>query len=528
MQMISRETGIIKDNVISFVGAQVEWLLESDPQTEQEAEELVWRFILPVVRILLAVLLARRCWRVTVAELTDHSLSPSDVSFRLEPNYWAVLSTTFGGIVVPWFTFRHKTGGKPTRTASRSVLPLHPRCHSSTLLLRWEALLGTHAVFGTAERLLGTLTHGAVSLEDTTIASHCEVMGLMVDRSLMYLLPEAIREHLHKYAAVDEETGFPLLNVSTDAHNERCYVEDTWEAKYRNTHAIRIWYTDRRTGHGVTVGCEFIVGDSDAVVAAFDDLVARGILPANGDYGAGVVAQLVFVADGMPWFKERIVPKFPGMVTVLDNKHLLGRILTTLKAILRKGSPKIQLLYGELCQWITGRRPGSKKPAGIRATGPGSRPGNPPKGKLRNYPSWDPAQLAELGLPSHYGGALVAKLTQLPEAKTNDQHQAVESLLNYAIERVNDIRYAEFSQRGITISSAPIESLHRVAQSRVKLSGQTWTPQKLQAVLNLRVINYLGHEPLFWAQQAVAGRLRTRFEDQLAARSTARQVKGAA
>ena len=346
MKMISRETGIIKENVVAAINAQLEELFKAEPCTEQEAEEVVWQFLLSIGWLLDSVLLARCCWQKTVAELADRGMTPDDVTFRLETDYWAVLETTFGTVLVPWFTYRHKRGAKATRTASRSVLPLHPRCHSSTLLLRWVALLGTHAVFATAEHLLKTLTHGTVSLEDTTIASHCDAVGRLVERQDMYKSPEEIREHLLKYATVDKKTGEPLLNVSTDAHNELCYVEDTWQAKYRNVHAIRMWYTDKRTGRGVTLGGEFLVGSYEVVMAAFEDLITEGILPANGDYGDGVVAQLVFVADGMPWFKDHIVPKFSDLVTVLDNRHLLKRILDTLKAICRKGSPKVRQLYG--------------------------------------------------------------------------------------------------------------------------------------------------------------------------------------
>jgi hypothetical protein len=221
MDIISRETGIVKENVIDRVISRTEQLLEEDPKDEAATEVIVWRYVLDIAVLMMTVLLARRCFRITTAELADFGLSPNKVNFRLERDYFAILKTTFGTIVVPWFTYRRKIGpnggAEATRTASRSVLPLHPRCHSSTMLLRWEALLGTHAVFGTAESLLTTLTHGEVTLEDTTIASHCEVIGSLVDRTLMYKSPEMIRDELSEHAVLDKKTGKPLLNVSCDA-----------------------------------------------------------------------------------------------------------------------------------------------------------------------------------------------------------------------------------------------------------------------------------------------------------------------
>jgi len=519
MSVISQKTGISKEAVIAIVINLVEQLFDEDPKNEEEAEKSVWQFLLGVAPILMTALLARRCWNLTMEELAERRLTlGEDVSLRLDESYWAKLLTTFGAIAVPWFTYRHKRGAPATRTASRSVIPLHPRCHSSTMLLRTETLLGSHAVFSTAEKLLSTLTHGAVTLEDTTIGAHCEIVGGLVERNLMYKPPETIREQLDERATTDQETGLPLLYVSTDAFNLQYYEGATWEAGYRNTHSIRLWYVDKKTGRGVTVGGEFIVGNCEAVEAAFDDLIARGILPADGDYG-GVKALLVFVADGMPWFKERLVAKFSEMLVVLDNKHVLTRILNTLKAIFRKGSSRIKEWYRKLCRWVTGRTPGEKKPAGPRATGPNSRPrrrdGEDRAGKRRNYPSWNRADAIEWDLPGHYGGALIAFIESSIQTKAKKHAKILDGLIDYLIERVDDIRYAEFSERGISISSAPIESFHRIAQTRTKLPGQTWTDQKLQAILNLRVVNYLGREPELWGQSDITEQLRSSFDDRL-------------
>jgi hypothetical protein len=64
---------------------------------------------------------------------------------------------------------------------------------------------------------------------------------------------------------------------------------------------------------------------SDRVFAGgiFKDLIARGILAADGDYGDDVVAQLVWLSDGMPWFKDHILLLLSDVVVILDVYHLL-------------------------------------------------------------------------------------------------------------------------------------------------------------------------------------------------------------
>lgn len=530
--MISRETGVSNEVVLGYCGDVLGRLLASGAKDEAEAELAVWRAMLALAPVLLSALLAARCWEKTIAEIEGRRLSQSDVSFRLEADHWAKLNTSVGDVVFPWFTYRVKNAegkeGRATRTASRSVAPLHPRTRSSTLLIRLSALVGTHAVFGTAETLLRTITQGAATLEDTTIARHCELVGGLVDRSLMYHSPAEIRDALRDHATRDD-LGRPLLNISTDAHNEQLYEGDTWESKYRNIHAVRLWYTDKKTGRGVTVGGEFIVGTSVALIAAFDDLIERGVLPNDGDYGQSVVSQQVFVSDGMPWFQDSIVNKFTGIVVVLDNKHLLKRLLDTLKSIFRKNSPKIQEFYHKLCPWVVGRSPSEKTSSKNRITGPGSRPRRAkgeainPKPKVRTFPEWDEAALQANGLPTHCGGALLLELSRIPEPKTDEKWKVLEGLLNYVSVRIEHMRYADFYRRNITISSAPIESFHRVAQTRLKLPGVTWSPRMMQSMLNLRVLHFMGNEEKFWAQSGLAVSMRSALDQGLGKRRADRE-----
>jgi hypothetical protein len=51
------------------------------------------------------------------------------------------------------------------------------------------------------------------------------------------------------------------------------------------------------------------------------------------------------------------------------------------------------------------------------------------------------------------------------------------------------MKYCEFRSQGLSIGSGPMEAAHRtVIQTRMKRSGQRWTSNGAQAMLNLRVL----------------------------------------
>lgn len=74
----------------------------------------------------------------------------------------------------------------------------------------------------------------------------------------------------------------------------------------------------------------------------------------------------------------------------------------------------------------------------------------------------------------------------VPGTKGKQKHK--EKLLNYLTTNKKRIDYGTFSEKGLLIGSGAIEAAHRdVIQKRLKLSGQRWTIQGAQQVLNLRV-----------------------------------------
>lgn len=72
------------------------------------------------------------------------------------------------------------------------------------------------------------------------------------------------------------------------------------------------------------------------------------------------------------------------------------------------------------------------------------------------------------------------------DTKGKQKHK--EKLLSYLTNNKQRIDYGRFSEMGLLIGSGAIEAAHRnIVQKRLKLSGQRWTIQGAQQVLNIRV-----------------------------------------
>jgi hypothetical protein len=63
-------------------------------------------------------------------------------------------------------------------------------------------------------------------------------------------------------------------------------------------------------------------------------------------------------------------------------------------------------------------------------------------------------------------------------------------LVDYYQNNLSRMDYKGFRDRNLLIGSGPMEAAHRtVIQTRMKRSGQRWTPTGAQAMLNLRVLS---------------------------------------
>lgn len=518
MRTIVSGVGVDKDAVVAEVVRLIDELWKTTPQDEREAETSVLSVVFSVGRLLLAALIARHCWQTALKEIGDRS---NDVRFRLDRDYWGYLKTALGTVRFPLFAYRWRTiGGWATRKPSvGSFLPSLGKCRSSLTLLKLEVALGSRVPFRQAEGMLSLVTHGEVAVHDTTIASHCVTVASALDRRWFYESPEVFMNVLRRRAILDKRTGKPLIFVSSDAHAQRFYEGDTWDRGWKMVNALRVYTLDRRTHQIIHLGGEFIVGDCRAVGAVLDDLNDRGILPFDALWRVRgrqpVAAQIVFIADGMPWFDDHIVSRFPGVEVILDAFHVLERIGKLLAVLFGQGSKAAKEAYRRLCLIVTGRTPptkdtSSKKRRGTRL--PKKSNAKPRShGKQRAFPEVDVAAAESVQIPPNSASTLVLAITELP-ATNSTQQEAIDSLLGYLVERYDRIRYAEAWQRGWVLSSAPIESFHRIAQGRLKLPGATWVPETAQAILNLRLLHATGRDKEFWADKDATDAIAIAFK----------------
>ncbi|MCY7293724.1 MAG: hypothetical protein LH615_16220 [Ferruginibacter sp.] len=148
--------------------------------------------------------------------------------------------------------------------------------------------------------------------------------------------------------------------------------------------------------------------------------------------------RLVFINDGAIWIKNWIEDAYPQAVSVLDYYHACEHLY--------------QFTEVHFKDKLTGQ-------------------------------NWAEAQ-KELMLNSEVG-KVIKHIRQL-KSKNNE----AEKLINYYQSNINRMDYVAYKKIGAgIIGSGAIESAHRtVVQKRMKLSGQRWTIEGAQHLLNLRVI----------------------------------------
>ena len=71
--------------------------------------------------------------------------------------------------------------------------------------------------------------------------------------------------------------------------------------------------------------------------------------------------------------------------------------------------------------------------------------------------------------------------------KTTQQDNALQDVIRYYENNIERMKYGTFIKKGYLIGSGSIESAHRnVVQQRLKLSGQRWSIEGAQRIVNLR------------------------------------------
>ncbi len=484
--------------------------LASLPSMEMDLREFEQRFVRELFafgRIALSLLLGQLCCQATEQDLRRRKLKPSQVKLRLDEDYWAHVKTTVGAVRVPLYAYREQTAcGSVTRTPARhSVLPYHRRCRSTPLCLDWATRLAIQHPFRRAQQELRLFTHGAVSLEDTTIARHTLAVARLVERQWMYRSREEIREILRSRATRDRVNRKPVVYFSCDAHSLVRYVDETWRAQWKNVNGLRIWCEDRDTGQIIHLGGQFTWGDCHEVESVFAALASEGVLPTDGDYGQGIRAQLVWISDAMPWFNDHILKLFPTALVILDIFHVLRWMAQLGAQLFGAGSDRAQQLYAQAARVLGFRaKPNEAKP----------RRGHKKRPRRRRRHAHNHRQRFA-GLRRRADALVKALLDVLADVQVNTEKQQ-KSLENVAARLCDNalrMDYAEYLRRGLQIGSGAMESMHRSgSQCRTKRPGARWSAAMSQAVFDLRMVLLVGKWEEFWSQQGLTRKLVSAFE----------------
>jgi hypothetical protein len=494
------DSGRVKSDMLEAFARVIDWIFAM-PETAsmRDLESEVWRGIIVMGGMLLSAALAARCRKATLADVARRGVPDDQWRLRLDDDYQVTVATTFGRVRVPTFAWRDRSGEREiTRTpAVGTVLPLHPRCRSSELLLEWECRAGADAPFRRAAETLGFYSHGAIDIEDTTIADHLAKVAALVDRSWQYRRPSEIAAILRDRATRTRD-GHPILYASTDACALRRYVDETTAAAWKMANGIRLWCTDKRTGETIHLGGEYTWGDCGEVQTAFVDLDQKGVLPFDGVYG-DVPVRIVVATDGQPWIHDRIVPRFADAVAILDPWHLIERFAADAKGMFGDYPKRAASFLKYAVAVLLGKTERSS------AT-PKNRRGrrNRRRAEARSLPSGVcPKDDGPERILGH-----VRTMNVPPGAE--DVRGRLTAFLEQNVERM---RYRVFRWRGFLLGSGAMESLHRTAvQCRIKLPGCRWLPETSTGIFKVRMMAAAGRWGEFWAQPGLTQRLVEAFK----------------
>lgn len=486
--LISRDRAVVKAHLVESFSAVLDPLLDaacSRALTARDAELRTWTAILDIGRLVLTAVFAAMCRRATEEALAASGRVVAEVKMRMDDDYWPSVVTTFGRVCFPWFAYRL---GRDVQVPARALFPLHGRVCSSELCLEWEAGLASDHPFRKAAEALGFFTHGAVDLEDTTVERHAVLVGSQIAREWLYQTPVKIREILRDKATRDTKTDRPLVYASTDAHSLRRFVDLTWRAPWKMVNGIRMWCINRITGETIHLGGEYTWGDCREVAHLFRELQRSGHLPVDGDYGDGVVAQIVLPTDGLDWIADHVLSLFPAAEIPLDPYHVVEQVADAAAKIYPRAKKKAQRLVQR-----------ARKALGIRDRRRRTVNRKGPRRRLHKT-----RHRAFTGS----GHELLRLLRPILPTLTGRARDRFETLLDYVTTNLHRMAYGDLRNRGYHVGSGAMESQHRFgSQVRLKRAGCRWTREVAQAILNLRMLTLSGRWEEFWARPDLAPRL---------------------
>lgn len=455
----------------------------------RDIELELWRLLVAVGRLVIIYAFALRCRAATQRDLKKRGLSMGDVRLRLDRDYWANVQTTLGEVSFPMFAFRRSAAGaEVTNTpAMGEVVPYRGSCRSSELCLEWEVRLGSDHPFRQAQEALTYFTHGAAHVEDNAIARHMVAVANLVNRSWLYRPQEELQQILRERATRCLTTDLPLLFVSSDAHAQRRYVDETWDAQWKMANGIRVWCMDNDTGRVIHLGGEYTWGDHNEVKRAFEWLIDEDYLPRDGEFKDGLKARLVWLSDGMPWFEDDIVPLFDLIVVILDAYHVIDRLSEYATMVYGKGTKKALAWYRKALE-IMGI--GSSRASDSSKKRKGGKHAKKSEGQGR---AKQEANVPEKPLEAYMTAAKLMEHVAETRPKTEAGRSKQIKLINYLVKNAYRMDYGIYRTHGYQIGSGAMEAMHRTAaHSRLKVSGARWLESTSQAIFNWRMHAFKG------------------------------------
>ena len=201
-------------------------------------------------------------------------------------------------------------------------------------------------------------------------------------------------------------------------------------------------------------------------VEAFGWMVAAEAMK-RGFYEA---VRKALLGDGGNWIEPLGDLHFPGWTQILDFLHLVAHLYGGAQAAFGKDTKEAWEFYKKLVRRAWSGEVGSL----IKL--------------LEN-------QIKRIGKPRE-------------NAAKEDPRKIVASTLDYVLKNAKRMNYPQYRQWGLPISSAPVESLIKQFNQRIKGTEKFWQPNRVEAILQSRAA-YLSQDKgveEFWKNRKSAGR----------------------
>lgn len=176
------------------------------------------------------------------------------------------------------------------------------------------------------------------------------------------------------------------------------------------------------------------------------------------------------LGDGGNWIEPLGDLHFPGWTQILDFLHLVAHLYGVAQAALGKDTKEAWEFYKRLVRKAWGGEVGSLI-------------------KMLEH------QSKRIGRPTE-------------NTAKEDPRKIVASTLDYVLKNAKRMNYPQYRQWGLPISSAPVESLIKQFNQRVKGTEKFWQPRRVEAILQSRAA-YLSQDKRaeeFWKHRKSVGR----------------------